>query len=56
MIKELEMGSLAWIFWMGPRCHQEDLYKKETRRFDTKGGGDVMTKTELKLPDTADPA
>lgn len=32
VIKELEMGSLAWIFWMGPKCHQEGLYKKETEK------------------------
>ena len=31
---------------MGPKCHQEGLYKKETGRFDTKEGGDVMTETE----------
>ena len=37
MIKELEMGRLAWIFWMGPKCHQEGLNKKETEKKKKEG-------------------
>ena len=30
--KELEMGRLVWIFWMGPKCHLEGINNKETEK------------------------
>ena len=32
MSKELEMGRLVWIFWMGPKCHQEGLNKETEKK------------------------